>query len=120
MAEVDSRFLQANERTLLAWIRTGLGLGGFGFVLAKSGALLEVVDPAHTHHDSDGLNLWLGLGFVAASAVTMGVSVVRFQRVHRAIVAGEPASTSAATPIALAATTIAMMLALGAWLLIRG
>jgi putative membrane protein len=31
----------ANERTYLAWIRTALGLIGFGFVLARVGVLLR-------------------------------------------------------------------------------
>ena len=32
----------AAERTLLAWIRTGLALMGFGFVVARFGLFLEM------------------------------------------------------------------------------
>ena len=31
----------ANERTFLAWVRTGIGLIGFGFVLARVGMFLR-------------------------------------------------------------------------------
>ncbi|MGE3820062.1 MAG: YidH family protein, partial [Isosphaeraceae bacterium] len=31
----------ANERTFLAWVRTALGLIGFGFVLARMGLFLQ-------------------------------------------------------------------------------
>ncbi|WP_126451350.1 YidH family protein [Sulfodiicoccus acidiphilus] len=33
----------ANERTFLAWVRTGIALIGFGFVIAKFALFLEVI-----------------------------------------------------------------------------
>ena len=36
-AEIDSRIYMAAERTFLAWIRTGVALMGFGFVVARFG-----------------------------------------------------------------------------------
>jgi len=36
-ADADPRNYFAAERTFLAWIRTGLALMGFGFVVAASG-----------------------------------------------------------------------------------
>lgn len=40
---LDPRIPLAAERTLLAWIRTGLALMGFGFVVARFGVLLREV-----------------------------------------------------------------------------
>jgi putative membrane protein len=40
-AESDPRIYFAAERTLLAWIRTGLALMGFGFAIARFGLYLR-------------------------------------------------------------------------------
>ncbi len=40
-AEIDSRIYMAAERTFLAWIRTGIALMGFGFVVARFGLFLR-------------------------------------------------------------------------------
>ena len=40
-AEADPRVRLAAERTMLAWIRTGLAMMGFGFVVARFGLFLR-------------------------------------------------------------------------------
>ena len=44
----DSQFRDhaANERTLLAWIRTGVALMAFGFAIARFGLFLREITPA--------------------------------------------------------------------------
>ena len=42
----DPRVRFAAERTLLAWIRTGLALMGFGFVVARFGLFLREIAAA--------------------------------------------------------------------------
>ncbi|HET9869812.1 MAG TPA: DUF202 domain-containing protein, partial [bacterium] len=39
----DPRIYWAKERTFLAWLRTGLALMGFGFVVARFGLFLRMV-----------------------------------------------------------------------------
>ena len=40
-AESDLRIYFAAERTTLAWVRTGLAMMGFGFVVARFGLFLR-------------------------------------------------------------------------------
>ena len=61
----------AAERTLLAWIRTGLALMGFGFVVARFGLFLErlqAVQIVASEH-SYGLSLWFGTALILAGIV---------------------------------------------------
>jgi putative membrane protein len=68
----DPRVYFAAERTLLAWVRTGLGLVGMGFVVARFGLFLRLVRPSadHPEHAWAGpLGIALALLGAAASAV---------------------------------------------------
>lgn len=56
MEAVDPRIIFAAERTMLAWIRTGLALTGFGFVVAKFNFFFR--------ETISGSSLWLGLVLV--------------------------------------------------------
>ncbi|MBA4190788.1 MAG: hypothetical protein C0467_22610 [Planctomycetaceae bacterium] len=51
MPENDPRVFFAAERTLLAWIRTGLGLVAMGFVVAKFGLFFRILHPESPHTD---------------------------------------------------------------------
>lgn len=50
MPDNDPRVFFAAERTLLAWVRTALGLIGLGFVVARFGLFLRVI---RAHPDGD-------------------------------------------------------------------
>jgi putative membrane protein len=57
----------AAERTFLAWIRTGLALMGFGFVVARFGLFLQqlrLVEPGFQAH-SYGRSIWFGTALIA-------------------------------------------------------
>lgn len=61
----------AAERTLLAWIRTGLALMGFGFVVARFGLFLQQLQilqhaPAVQPY---GLSLWFGTALIGAGVL---------------------------------------------------
>jgi putative membrane protein len=70
----DPRVFFAAERTLLAWIRTALGLVGMGFVVARFGLFLRLVRPDidhPTHAWSGAVGVALAvLGALAAAAAT--------------------------------------------------
>jgi putative membrane protein len=69
----------AAERTLLAWIRTGLALMGFGFVVARFGLFLQQLQIAQqaSSAQSYGLSLWFGTALIAA-----GIAVNLFSGWH--------------------------------------
>jgi putative membrane protein len=78
----DLRDYLAEERTFLAWIRTGLTLMGFGFVVARFGLFLEVMQvtrggSAAQHH---GLSPWIGTAFIAAGVAVNLLSIRRHLR----------------------------------------
>lgn len=56
----DLRVYLAAERTLLAWLRTGLALMAFGFVVARFGVQFQA--PALTSSPSS--SVWLGSGLI--------------------------------------------------------
>src|SRR6267378_4141370 len=69
--KADLRDYLAAERTLLAWIRTGLALMGFGFVVARFGLFLQELQAAQHAPllQSYGLSLWFGTALIAMGVV---------------------------------------------------
>jgi putative membrane protein len=77
----DLRVFQANERTFLAWIRTGLALMAFGFVLARISLWLSPTDP-----NEATMSRWYGIAFVVLGTVCQPIAAIRFARTRRAII----------------------------------
>lgn len=67
----DPRVRLAGERTLLAWIRTGLAMMAFGFVVARFGLFLQELAPLHPNATvrSGGLSLWFGTALTLLGVV---------------------------------------------------
>jgi putative membrane protein len=102
--DVDARFLLANERTLLAWLRTGLALQAGGVALAQVGRGSVVLSA-------------FGLALLALGAATAVIGYVRYRAAARAIRAGElprsgfgPAAVTAAVVVLAAGLVIAYAL----------
>lgn len=60
----DPRVFFAAERTLLAWLRTGLTIVGLGFVVSRFGLFLKLIRPADAPAPSPG-SIWIGAALVA-------------------------------------------------------
>ncbi len=110
----DLRFLQANERTLLAWLRTGLALIGLGFVIARFHVWMRVF--AHEAGPQPHVPGWLGVLFVGLGALTCALAGVQYVRIRRAIVAGQPLTSTGALGPALALLLTLLGGALAAYL----
>jgi putative membrane protein len=78
----------ANERTFLAWIRTSVGLMGFGFVVVKFSIFLRQISIAVERTvpiSSHGYSSVLGIALVAFGAIIGVLSFFRYRRIERQI-----------------------------------
>lgn len=88
--EQDPRVYFAAERTLLAWIRTGLGLVGVGFAIARFGLFLREigVQRAGAAPHTTGVSLWSGVALVALGVIVNLTAVFDHYRLIRNLKAG--------------------------------
>jgi putative membrane protein len=83
----------ANERTFLAWIRTGLAVAAFGFFLIKLDVFVDAVGGGSIPHlagENAGAFVavathYAGLAMVAIGIATIARSGFAFERTRRAI-----------------------------------
>ncbi len=104
MQQVDLRILQANERTLLAWVRTSLALMAFGFVVARISPLLREAEIQR----SGSWPVWIGAAFLVLGTICNIAASVRYIRIRAAVLEGRSI---------LPGRTAALSLALGLALL---
>ena len=100
----------AAERTLLAWIRTGLALMGFGFVVARFGLFLQqlhIIQSAFSD-DSYGPSLWFGTALIAVGVIVNVFAGWHHMRLVRALDRGDTSHSRSS----MQAVAIAFFLAL--------
>jgi len=111
----------AAERTLLAWIRTGLALMGFGFVVARFGLFLQQVEilqrvPAARSY---GFSLWFGTALIAVGVLVNVSSGWRYARLVRELDCGQAEhSHSSAHAVAVAFFLALVGLAMAVYLVL--
>jgi uncharacterized protein (DUF302 family)/uncharacterized membrane protein YidH (DUF202 family) len=105
----------AAERTLLAWVRTGLALMGLGFVVARFGLFLQELQVAQAQlpAQSYGMSLWFGTVLIAVGVVVNVFAGWHYARLVRQLDRGEtahvrPALQAAALAFFLALVGLAM------------
>jgi len=119
----DPRVYFAAERTLLAWIRTGLTIMGFGFVVARFGLFLSLLAAQRgsltaaepTFH----LSAILGIALVVLGAMAILFAAYQHRNFVLTLPASDiPASVNRAFPLVVAALLGVLGLALAAYLAI--
>lgn len=88
MPENDPRVYFAAERTLLAWVRTALGLVGMGFVVARFGLFLRLVQP-HAPHPEHTWAGPVGIALALLGSVAAAVAAWQHRRFCRTLTAEE-------------------------------
>ena len=83
----------AAERTLLAWIRTGLALMGFGFVLARFALFLQQLHliQGGLPQEHSGFSLWSGTALIIVGVLVNVFAGWHHLRLMRALGRGETA-----------------------------
>src|SRR5436190_18730104 len=87
---LDPRVRLAAERTMLAWIRTGLALMGFGFVVARFGLFLRELAEVNRDVHPGGASQWIGVGLVLLGVVVNVVAAFEHVRLVRRLERGDP------------------------------
>ncbi|WP_294183173.1 DUF202 domain-containing protein [Sphingobacterium sp.] len=79
----------ANERTFLAWIRTSLGIMGFGFVVVKFSLFIRQIElilkkdvVVGSQHESSGV---VGVSIVVIGALTVIVAFLKYRKTNKQI-----------------------------------
>jgi putative membrane protein len=83
---VDSEL--ANDRTFLAWLRTGIALFGLGFVVAK---VALIVQPDRTRLENKDLYSAVGVLIVLSGAALVVVGYLQHAHVLRSLDPGKEA-----------------------------
>ena len=101
----------AEERTFLAWIRTGLTLMGFGFVVARFGLFLQMMQMTRGNSEthSHGFSPWIGTAFIVVGVAVNLLSIRRHVRTVGELNRGQVTARSSSQQAVL----VALFLTLG-------
>jgi len=100
----------AAERTLLAWLRTGLALMGFGFVVARFGLFLQELQVAQrVPLQSSGFSLWFGVLLIVMGVGVNLLAAWRHSHLVRELNLGEQDRSRPSARVALIGVILALV-----------
>ncbi len=92
----------ANERTFLAWIRTSIGIMGFGFVVVKFSLFVRQISLMLGHETSiqqKGYSGIIGVVLVVLGALVSLLAFFNYKNIERQIEADHYSSSSPMTTV---------------------
>ncbi len=115
VATVDPRIYFAAERNLLAWVRTGLAMMGFGFVVARFGLFLREIAALRAQSTDEhlGASMLVGTALVALGVMVNVYAAVQYRHTVARLNRNETLRFRA---VSLASLTAVALAALGAGL----
>ena len=116
----DPRVYFAAERTLLAWLRTGIAVMAFGFVVARFSLLLRLLQVQSGQSlAGHGISPYLGAGLVLLGAFATGIGASEYGRYCQHLPASDlPSPRAVRVPLLLAVSVVVAGLVL-TWVLLR-
>jgi putative membrane protein len=104
----NARDYLANERTLLAWIRTSIGIMAFGFVVVKFSLFVKQISMLLGKNSTipqHGYSSLIGIFLVAVGAIILILSYVKYKRTEKQL-SNESFQTSSTLILSLTITIL--------------
>jgi putative membrane protein len=80
----------ANERTFLAWVRTGAAIVVFGFAIGRFSIAIRQLTAFQGHPThSSGLSVWMGAIVIATGVVLVVAGLLRYRKTRAQLEAGQ-------------------------------
>jgi len=80
----------ANERTFLAWVRTGAAIVVFGFAIGRFSIAIRQLTAFQGHPArTTGLSVWMGAVAIVAGLALVIAGLMRYRRTRAQLDAGE-------------------------------
>ena len=79
----------ANERTFLAWVRTGAAIVVFGFAIGRFSIAMRQLTAFEGHPlKTAGLSVWMGASSIVAGVVLVVAGLMRYRKTRAQLDAG--------------------------------
>ena len=107
----DIRDYLAAEQTFLAWIRTGVSLMGFGFVVARFGLFLRELQytKLSVPSKSFGLSIWFGTALIVIGVLANAFSAWHHVILIRQLKRGDDEFDRPSSPAIIVAVILALL-----------